>query len=304
MPTTYPDQGPTVNGQRITVDRLMNNPVLIYRTLRTLVDQRLVSDKILSGKVDLTGSGSAIFETGESIYSDRAAERVGDMGEYPLTPDSSGPVSQVKSEKWALATEFPDTLVSRNRLDLANRKLIKLANRLTKQFDEVCLSAVASAVTQTQAAEAAWNTAGANPFLDALLSGAKIDELNEGYEVDTILARPTQFARILGAAKILDHLPREGSDAPVLTGRMITIAGFTCIKTTNLPPSTDVMVLDSTQLGSIAYEDQGGGYTGSADGVQTKRFRKEEADGWRLQARKVGVPMVQEPNAALKVTGV
>ncbi|MHA4848774.1 phage major capsid protein [Rhodococcus sp. MSC1_016] len=304
MPTTYPDQGPTVNGQKITVDRLMNNPVLIYRTLRTLIDQRLVGDKILSGKVDLTGSGSAIFETGESIYSDRAAERVGDMGEYPTTTDSAGPVSQVKAEKWALATEFPDALVARNRMDLASRKLIKLANRLTKQFDEVVLSAVASAVTQTQAAEAAWNTAGANPFLDALLSGAKIDELNEGYEVDTIIARPTQFARILGAAKILDHLPREGADAPVLTGRLISIAGFTIIKTTNLPPSTDVMVLDSTQLGSIAFEDQGGGYTGGADGVQTKRFRKEEADGWRIQARKVGVPMVQEPNAALKVTGV
>lgn len=304
MPTTYPDQGPTVNGQRITVDRLMNNPVLIYRTLRTLVDQRLVAHKVLSGKVDLTGSGSAIFETGESIYSDRAAERVADMGEYPLTGDSVGPVSQVKAEKWALATEFPDALVSRNRMDLAQRKLIKLANRLTKQFDEVCLSAVASAVTQTQAAEAAWNTQGANPFLDALLSGAQIDELNEGYEVDTILARPTQFARILGAAKILDHLPREGADAPVLTGRMVNIAGFTIVKTTNLPPSTEVMVLDSTQLGSIAYEDQGGNYTGSADGVQTKRFRKEESDGWRIQARKVGVPMVQEPNAALKVTGV
>lgn len=303
MPTTYPDQGPKIDGQRISVDRLMNNPVLIYRTLRTLVNERLIGDKILSGKVDMTGSGSAIFETGESIYSDRAAERVGDMGEYPLTGDAVGPITQVKAEKWALATEFPDTLVARNRMDLASRKLIKLANRLTKQFDEVCLSAVASAVTQTQAATAAWNTEGANPFLDALLSGAKIDELNEGYEVDTIVARPTQFARILGAAKILDHLPREG-DSPILTGRMVSIAGFNIVKTTNLPPATNVMVLDSKQLGSIAFEDQGGGYTGSADGVQTKRIRLEEADGWRIQARKVGVPMVQEPNAALKVTGV
>ncbi|WP_158170969.1 phage major capsid protein [Rhodococcus sp. JT-3] len=304
MPTTYPDQGPTINGQKITLDRLMNDPILLYRVLRDLVDERLISPVILSGKVDLTGSGSAIFETGESIYSDRAAERVAHMGEYPLTGDTAGPISQVSAEKWALATEFPDTLVSRGRMDLAVRKLIKLANRLTKQFDEVCLSAVASAVTQTQAAEAAWNTAGANPFLDALLSGAKIDELNEGFEVNTIVARPTSFARILGAAKILDRLPREGADAPVLTGRMISIAGFNIVKTTNLPPSTDVMVLDSTQLGSIAFEDQGGGYTGKADGVQTKRFRKEEADGWRIQARKVGVPMVQEPMAALKVTGV
>ncbi|OZE39095.1 hypothetical protein CH278_02090 [Rhodococcus sp. 05-2254-5] len=303
MPTTYPDQGPTINGQRITVDRLMNNPVLIYRMLRTLVEQRLVGDKILSGRVDLTGSGSAIFETGESIYSDRLAERVGDMGEYPLTGDTAGPITQVKTEKWALATEFPDTLVSRNRMDIVSRKLIKLANRLAKQFDETVLSAVASAVTQTQAASAAWNTAGADPFLDALLSGAVIDELNEGFEVDMILARPTQFARLLAAAKILDRLPREG-EAPVLTGRIQKIAGFTIVKTTNMPPSTTVMCLDSTQLGSIAFEDQGGGYTGSADGVQTKKFRLEHADGQRLQARKVGVPMVQEPNAAIKVTGV
>jgi hypothetical protein len=48
MPTTYPPGAPTVSGQLITVDRLMNNPVIVQRMLRTLVQQRLIGDKLLS----------------------------------------------------------------------------------------------------------------------------------------------------------------------------------------------------------------------------------------------------------------
>jgi hypothetical protein len=44
--------------------------------LRTLVQQRLVGDKALSGRVDLTGSGSAVYEIAESIFADMQAEIV------------------------------------------------------------------------------------------------------------------------------------------------------------------------------------------------------------------------------------
>jgi hypothetical protein len=74
--STYPTI-PTLSGQKVTVDWLMNNPVVIYRTLRTLVQQRLIGDKLLTGRVDLTGSGSAVFGVSEGIFATRSAERVG-----------------------------------------------------------------------------------------------------------------------------------------------------------------------------------------------------------------------------------
>ncbi|TFV83153.1 hypothetical protein [Blastococcus sp. CT_GayMR16] len=301
---TYPPAGPTINGQVITVHRLMNNPILIYRLLRTLVQQRLIGDKLLSGRVDLTGSGSAVFEIAESIFSDLPAERVAALMEYPLTTSTPGTVAVATTDKWGLADEISDELVARSRMDLVMRKLIKLANRIAFQFDQLALSAIGSAVTQTQTAGAAWNVAGADPLLDILLAGAQPDGLNQGYSVNVLAARPVPWARLLAATKVIERAPREGENGILLTGNMVRIAGLEIWKTTNMPVGVDVLAADSTQLGSIAYENIGGGYDGTPGDVESKTIRDDKRDGWRIQARKIAVPMVQEPGAAVKITGV
>lgn len=299
---TYAPPNPTVSGDNITVSRLVNNPVMIFRALRTLVQQRLVGDKILSGKVDLTGTGAVNYEVSEAIMATSLAERVDDLMEYPESADGTATSAMAATEKWALATSISDKLVARNRIDIVNRKLIKLANRIAFGFDALVISAVASAVTQTSGAVAAWSTSSADPFADVTLGASVVDSLNQGYEIDTVLATPNRWARLISAAKVIERAPREGGDTLLLTGRLARIAGLNVWKTTNMPSGVDVMLLDSKQLGSIGWEDQGGGYMGSADGVQTKRIRLEENDGWKIQGRRIGVPIVQEPGAAVKIT--
>lgn len=300
---TYPS--PTsLSGNNITVDWLMNNPKFIDRTLRTIAQQRLIGDKLLAGRVDLTGSGVAVFGVAESIMATRSPEIVAPLSAYPLSDDSPGTPSKVETAKNGLGTEVPDELVKRNRMDVVARKLTKLANRIVFDFDASVLSAIGSAVTQTQAASAAWNAAGADPLLDTLLSGATVDGLNQGYEIDTIVAKPVQWARLVAATKILDRVPREGGSNVVLTGKLVQFAGLNIFKSTNLPAGVDVMVLDSTALGSIAYEDLGGEFTGDPGDLQTHTGRIPGRDGFLIRARKVAVPMIQEPGAAVKVTGV
>jgi hypothetical protein len=301
MPT-YAPPNPTVSGDNITVSRLVNSPVMIQRALRTLVQQRLVGDKILSGSVDLTGTGAVNYEVSEAIMATSLAERVDDLMEYPESQEATAVSAMAATEKWALATSISDKLVARNRMDLVNRKLIKLANRIAFGFDALVISAVASAVSQTSAAVAAWSTSSADPFADITLGASVVDSLNQGYEIDTVLATPNRWARLIAAAKVIERAPREGSDTLLLTGRLAVIAGLQIWKTTNMPTSVDVMLLDSKQLGSIGWEDQGGGYMGRPDGVQSKRIRLEENDGWKIQGRRIGVPIVQEPGSAIKIT--
>ncbi len=303
MPTVAPPN-PTVSGDNLTVSRIVNSPVMIQRMLRTLVQQRLVGDKILSGEVDLTGTGAVNYEVSEAIMAASLAERVDDLMEYPESLDGTSTSAMASTEKWALSTTISDKLVARNRIDLVNKKLLKLANRIAFGFDALVISAVASAVTQTQAATAAWSsTSTADPFTDITLGASVVDSLNQGYEIDTVLATPNRWARLISAAKVIERAPREGGDNLLLTGRLVQIAGLNVWKTTNMPAGVDVMLLDSRLLGSIGWEDQGGGYQGSAKGVQTKRIRLEENDGWKIQGRRVGVPLVQEPGAAIKITG-
>ncbi|MFD6565381.1 hypothetical protein [Micromonospora profundi] len=302
MPNSYAPAAPTVSGDNITVNRLVNSPVLIQRALRTLAQMRLVGDKILTGSVDLTGTGAVNYEVSEAIMAASLAERIDDLMEYPLSAEPSAVSQMAAAENWGLSTLISDKLVARNRVDIVNRKMIKLANRIAFGFDSLILSAVASAVSQTSPATAAWNSTSADPFADITLGAAVVDSLNQGYEVDTVLATPTRWARLIASAKIIERAPRESNDSLLLTGRLARIAGLNIWKTTNMPAGVDVMLIDSRQLGSIGWEDQGGGYLGGADGVQSKRIRLEENDGWKIQGRRIGVPIVQEPGAAVKIT--
>ena len=295
---------PTLNGQRITVDWLMNNPTYLDRSMRSLAEQRLIGDKLLTGRVDLTGSGSVVFGVSEGILAKDGAERVAPSGEYPLTDTDPGVPALAVTDKWGLSTEIAQEDIARNRLDIVQRKTVKLVNRVVFGFDGLVLSAVGSAVTQTQAASASWSAAGADPFLDMMLAGAIPDELNEGYEVNVVVMTPTYFARAVAAAKVIERMPREGASPLLITGRMIQIAGLTFLKSTNLPAGVNVMVLDATALGSIATERLGGpGWSGSPEVVETKLEPLPGRDGYRLYCRKVAVPMVQEPKAAVKITG-
>lgn len=305
---TYNPQRATLNGQKVTVNWLMNNPVFLYRALRTLVQQRLIGGRLLTGRVDLTGSGSVVFGVSEGIFPKRPAERIQPGGEYPLTDDDDGTPALAQTDKWGLSFEVPQELIARNRMDVVRRKLVKLANQIVFGFDALCLSAIATAITQTQAATVTWSTtATADPFLDIMLAGAIPDTLNQGYDVDVIALSPVYFARALSAVKIVQSMPREGSDTLVVTGRVITIAGLTFLKTTNMPPGVNVMVADSTMLGSIATEALGGplwqGDPSDVNDIESKVEPLTGRDGFRVFGRKVAVPMVQEPGAGVFVTG-
>jgi hypothetical protein len=305
--TTFSPLAPTVNGTRITVDYLVKNPVLVQRILRSLVNKRLIGARMLTGRVDVTGTGAAIFETGESIFANDVAEVIDELAEYPLTDTSDVALSVFTVDKYGLATDIPDAVIQRNRMDVVARKLVKIANRIVFGFDTRCLSVIASGVTATSPASALWSAAGADPLLDTLLAAAAVDGLDEGFEVNTIALKPVPWARLVANAKILNMQPREGGDNPVVTGKMIAFAGLEIYKTNAMPAGVDVMLVDRLQLGSIMYEDQGGGYQGDAgdvDGVQSKLFRLDKQDGVRLQVRKLQEPVLQEPGAGIKLTGV
>lgn len=305
--TIYSPPPATVAGTNITVSYLVNNPELIQRTLRSLVLKKLIGGKLLTGRVDVTGSGSAIFETGESIFANDVAEVVAELAEYPLTDDGDPTFSVYAVDKYGLATDIPDTLIRRNRMDIVARKLVKMANRIVAGFDARVLSAIGSAVTETHAVAAAWSNAAADQLLDVLLASAEVDGLEEGFVVDTIVLKPVPWARLVAATKVLEHASSPGGQNPIVTGNLMQFAGLGFLKSNYLPPSVDVMLADTLQLGSIMWEDQGGGYQGNpgdVDGVESKVFRLEKQDGVRIQVRKAQEPVVQEPGAAIKLTGV
>jgi hypothetical protein len=323
MPT-YSDTTITISGQRISWNRLSNRPVEIRRLLDTLVDLRLLSHRILTGRTDLTGVGVATIEQTETITKQYPAERVGQLGEYPKTLDTPGPITSARTDKWGFEEDIPDELVSRaTGGDTVARKLLKMVNQHVTQNDARALSAIGSSITATfGVTSGAWNTSGADPFADLLLAAAQVDELNKGYNVNTLVVKPTTWAQILTKAKVIDRAPREGGDPLLLTGRLARIAGYDIWKSTNLPSGVDALAFDRDMLGGIGWEDiptqEGAAWVGSARpaapgdtdptaGVQVRRRSLQSEggkDGIAIGSRLVQVPYITEPGAGVKITGV
>ena len=305
MPGAYPAAPATLTGDLLAISRFLQSPTQIRRRLRNFRDLRFVSDQILTGRFRSAG-GAILFEQSEGITTDRAVQDVAPGAEYPFANVPDGVAALAKVSKWGQAIELTDEAILRNVRpgDEVDRQLQKVVNSVIKQVDSVALAAVASAVTQTQPAAAVWtNVATANPFLDVQLAKSVIAALNLGYNADTILMNDTKYAYFTANNVVSNMLRREDTANPIYSGEVPRIAGLTVVVSPNLP-TTDVWVLDSTQLGGMADEQDGApGYTAAEMAIQVQSERIPRRDKWDMWGRRKTVPVVQEPGAAVRITG-
>ena len=308
MPLLYPAAPPTISGDTVSINRFLNSPSLFSRRLRGLAEQRYISDALLTEPIQVEG-GAVLYETSETIFADRPATAVMPGSEYQLTTVGTGAASLANTVKWGEDTIVTDEAIKRQKMNPVDRAMTKLVNQNVKTIDALSLSVISSAVTATAAAAAAWSTAGTTAqqvITDVLSAVANIRSLNEGYEPDTVVTDDATWAYAMGKFIATGLTPRESADTPLLTGQFPVILGLRWLATPNLPTAGTALVLDSKQLGGMADEDLGGpGYNSAGPkGVEGKVIREDHSDRYRLRCRRVTVPVVQNPAAARKITGV
>jgi len=299
---------PTLSGDLLTISRFLSSPTQLQRRLRTFRDLRFVSDQILTQRFRSTG-GAVLYEMSESQLTDRTVEAVSAGSEYPFANLPTGTAALAAIQKWGQKVRITDEEITRNAYAGAavDRALGKVVNGIIKQVDTITMSAVASAITANAAAVASWKTSPstAKPLTDLLLAKAAIVGLNLGYNPDTVVLSDEAYVYLMTNDAVAQLRQRESTTNPVYSGMIENIAGLNIIVTPNLPVATTAIVLDSTQLGGMADEMDGApGYAVADLAVQTKAIRLDEVDAWDLQARRKTVPVVQEPGAGYRITGV
>jgi len=304
---TYPAAPASVASDTVSIHRLMQSPPLIARRLRTLLNQRYISDALLKGRFTAQGGG-IFFESGESIFSGENPRAVTPGAEYPLVGLSAGPMTGAKTVKWGQDTEIYDEAIARLNRNPVDRGLTKLANQNVKYVDSISMAAVASAVTQTANLGAALASASAEQILTAFLTAkANIIALNEGYMPDTVVMDDISHAIVMAKFIAAGYLPREAGNTPLMTGDFPRLQGLTWLATPNTVAANTALIADTEQLGGMADEDLGSpGYVRAEDGVgvevKTSRLTgSDDRDGYRVRARRVTVPVVLEPLAARKI---
>lgn len=306
MPVTYPPPAPTVTGDITSIHTLLSRPDLIARRLRSIAEQRFISDALLTGRFSAVG-GAIQYEQGESLYTDRTPEVIRPGMEYPLTSVGIGPTQIAEVQKWGQDVPITDEAIKRLARNPVDRAFLKLVNQMVKTVDAIALAAISSAVTQTAAAPATWNGAATAEqiFLDVAKAKAAVMDLNQGFEPDTVVISTTAWIHAMSKFTAAGYFPREDRSNPALTGDFPIIDGMRWLSTTNIPLANAALVLDSTQLGGMADENLGGpGYAGAMQGIETKSIRDDENDKYRLRCRRVTVPVVLEPSAGYEITAV
>jgi hypothetical protein len=305
MPGSFPAPAPTLSGSLLTISRFLQNPAFIARRLRTFRDLRFVSDQLLTQRFSVQG-GAIVYEQSESQFTDRPVERVNPGAVYPYADLAQSVAAIAAVAKWGQKVFMSDEEVKRNVYGGAaiDRNLRKVVNSIISQVDSVTMSAILSAVTQTfdvvGSGGGAWT--GATPLFlrDVLRAKSVIVKLNQGYNPDTLALNDTQFAYLMSDDKFTNAMKREDSTNPVYTGTIQRIAGLAIVVS---PTITTPIVLDSTQLGGMADEQVGSpGYAVSDMAVETLSLRLADRDGWDLQGRRLTVPVIQEPGAAIRLT--
>lgn len=305
MGYTYPPAAPTLSGDKLTISTFLKTPGLVARRIRKLADKRFISDVILPARLDATG-GAVRYETGESIFSDDAPESITPGSEYPITQVGAGDSQLAKTEKWGQDSIVTDESIARQNINPVNRAMEKQVNQLVKTVDSVALSAIASAVTQTVAAPVAWDGSSPTILRDLLKTKAAIYALNEGFDPNVLVVDDLTWAIIASDPAIAALLAREDKSNPVYSGEFVVVAGLLILPTPNLGLPKTALMVDTKQLGGMADEKLGGpGYV-STDGVgvEAKTIRDEDNEQYKIRARRVTVPVVLEPKAAYKITGV
>lgn len=306
MGYTYPAPAPTLSGDTLSISRFLQSPNLIARRLRTILEQRFIADAVLSQRLTVSG-GAILYETGETIYTADDPRAVAPGSEYPTTSVGTGTASLAKTVKWGQDAIVTDEAIARQRLQPVDRAFTKLGNQIVKYVDGVAMAAVGSAVTATTAAPAtAANMTAQQWITTVLLAKQAIVALDQGYDPDSVVLNDTQWGYAMAALISAGLTPRESADTALLNGQFPEILGMRWMATNHVVAANTALVADSKMLGGMADEELGGPGYAKVDGVgvEVKTIRDDENDRFRLRGRRVTVPVVLEPAAGNKVTGL
>ncbi|GGH34189.1 phage major capsid protein [Microbacterium album] len=301
MSFTYPVAHPTGTLTKEQLHLFLANPRLIARRVADITKMRFIADYLLQGRFDATGGG-IFYETGEPVFAADDPEAVAPLGEYPTVVLEDGTVVSAKTDKWGLDTIISDEKIARQGRTPVDRGILRVSNTIIRFVDSVAMAVIASRVSSTFNS-GAWDSAGA--AVESLLTiQAERADLGLGFELDTVVLRPSQYAKVIGMLIDDKALPRESGETAIQGNLPVNALGVTWATTPHFQGANPLLV-DRDNLGGMADEKLGGpGYVSAgAFGVEVKSIRDDDTEGYKVRGRRVTVPVVTEPLAGVQLVG-
>lgn len=146
---SHPLGPPTVSGNNITVDTMLNQPTRVTNMIMDLTLQRFVADRVFASAGGVSG-GAVVYDqlTTNELYATRDVERVMPGAEFPLiTSDRLAP-KLAEVEKWGGKTFIVDEARDRNNAAHFTKQVRQLANTIVRKINQRAIAELESAVSE------------------------------------------------------------------------------------------------------------------------------------------------------------
>lgn len=154
----HPLAKPSLSGNRITVDLMLNNPTRITKMIMDLTLQRFIADRIFSNGGSVSG-GAVVYDVADTnqLYAARDVQRVEPGAEFPVIQTERPTPSIAEVEKWGGKVWIPDEARDRNQAASFTNKVRQLSNTIVRKINQRAIEVLEAAITASSQTMAGTN---------------------------------------------------------------------------------------------------------------------------------------------------
>lgn len=295
-PVAHPLAAPTVTGDTVTVDVMLQQPTRITAFLLDLTLARFVMDRIFSSDGGVTG-GAVVYDqiTENELYLDRDVEPVAPGAEFPVVTSSRRAPKVAEVEKFGGKYFFTDEARDRNDQSAFRNENIKLGNTIVRKINARAVEVMEAAITAngglSEFAGNDWSAAipgGSNPSIPSDTPAADFaqaqllsDQRELGIRYNIAIVNPVQLNEL--------RLFYGGS-----LGQMLADNGYDEVYASNRVAVGTAYFVAEGQLGEMRLEQP----------LATETWRDANTQRTWVQSSVRPVMFVNNPFAVVRATGL
>jgi hypothetical protein len=236
-PVAHPLAAPTITGNTITVDTMLQQPTRITAFLMDITLERFIIDRLFSSDGGVTG-GAVVYDqiTENELYLDRDVEPVAPGAEFPVVSSSRRAPKVAEVEKFGGKYFFTDEARDRNDQSAFRNENIKLGNTIVRKLNARAVETLEAAITAngglSEFVGNDWSAAipgGSNPTIPADTPAADFaqaqllsDQRELGIQYNVAIVNPVQLneLRLFYGGGLTQMLADNGYDEVYASNRV------------------------------------------------------------------------------------
>ena len=305
------------DGQRITVDDYLKDPMRIPALVLDLMSNEFIIESVLRN-AGMNDSGAVRFERATPLFAQNDSDIRAEFAEVPAVAAAVGEILVAYSYERSLAIQVSDAMRRRQLVDPVNRQLTQVKNTMVKNWNQAFFNLLVANIptgsTYSITAADAWDGTVAQSGSSTANSGVIRAHLSDaiwlvenasydaqgqnffGFEPDTLVIDHTAKLAIFKSADFAKpYIGDAASDSIYYTGLLPN-------KIMNL----DVMVSRQCPAGTafIMQRNRLGFYSDEISLTASPLYRDEPRKTWRSDVQRASALGIDQPQAVCMLTGV